>query len=171
MTNSGMRQPCWQVHRAMQQPRAPLTSSASAAYCCAAGDIAGEDDFWGNLTSYARFFVTVMLGTVNVVLEPFRKVRRKHCIKFCVIVRHRTRNACRQARHQLKGSGNVGLSKIALLSTRGQSQSHDASYLTMHSSSSLAGGQATGHGGGAGVWRSGLISLHDGDGQIDVGDW
>lgn len=41
-----------------------------------AADIAGEDDFWGNLTSYARFFVTVMLGTVNVVSQPFRKVRR-----------------------------------------------------------------------------------------------
>lgn len=81
--------------------------------------------------------MTVMLGTVNVVLEPFRKVRRKHCIIFCVIVRLRSRNACCQARHQFKGSGNVGLSKIALLSTRGQSQSHDTSYLTMHASPHL----------------------------------
>lgn len=40
-------------------------------------DIAGEDDFWGNLTSYARFFVTVMLGTVNVVSKPFRQAAKR----------------------------------------------------------------------------------------------
>jgi Protein of unknown function (DUF751) len=40
----------------------------------------GEEDFWGNVGAYIRFFVTVMLGTVNVVSQPFRKVTKSWSI-------------------------------------------------------------------------------------------
>ena len=34
----------------------------------------GEEDFWGNVGAYIRFFFTVLLGTANVASQPFRKV-------------------------------------------------------------------------------------------------
>jgi hypothetical protein len=40
-------------------------------------DVAENEDFWGNVLRYARFFVTVMLGTVNVMLRPFGGLLKK----------------------------------------------------------------------------------------------
>lgn len=34
-------------------------------------DLAEGDEFWSNVVRYMRFFVTVMLGTANVMIRPF----------------------------------------------------------------------------------------------------
>lgn len=50
------------------------------------GDIAGEEDFWGNVGAYFRFFVTVMLGTVNVVTKPFRDAAKSPATTAAVVL-------------------------------------------------------------------------------------
>jgi hypothetical protein len=40
-------------------------------------DVAESEDFWDNVLRYARFFVTVMLGTVNVMVRPFAGLLKK----------------------------------------------------------------------------------------------
>jgi hypothetical protein len=40
-------------------------------------DVAESEDFFDNVLRYARFFVTVMLGTVNVMVRPFAGLLKK----------------------------------------------------------------------------------------------
>lgn len=37
----------------------------------------GEQDFWGNIARYGRYFVTVMLGTGYVMVRPFQALLKK----------------------------------------------------------------------------------------------
>jgi Protein of unknown function (DUF751) len=63
----------------------------------------GEEDFWGNVGAYIRFFFTVLLGTANVASQPFRKVSRVNVRLPChpagaVCCRCRSPSACKHAR-------------------------------------------------------------------------
>mmetsp|Transcript_15971 Transcript_15971/g.47988 ORF Transcript_15971/g.47988 Transcript_15971/m.47988 type:complete len:234 (-) Transcript_15971:382-1083(-) len=40
------------------------------------GDLASEEDFWGNVGAYMRFFFTVMLGSANIITKPFREAAK-----------------------------------------------------------------------------------------------
>jgi Protein of unknown function (DUF751) len=64
---TGSKCHCTTVYLGSHQRIATLLLSADLA----AG---GEEDFWGNVGAYIRFFFTVLLGTANVASQPFRKV-------------------------------------------------------------------------------------------------
>lgn len=51
-----------------------------------AGDVAENEDFWGNVGSYGRYFVSVMAGTAYVMTKPFTDaLKRPKTAVFVVI--------------------------------------------------------------------------------------
>ena len=51
-----------------------------------AGDLAENEDFWGNVVSYGRYFVSVMLGTAYVMTKPFAEALKRPKTAVFVIV-------------------------------------------------------------------------------------
>lgn len=39
--------------------------------------MAENEDFWGNVVSYGRYFVSVMLGTAYVMTKPFTEALKR----------------------------------------------------------------------------------------------
>jgi len=42
-----------------------------------AGDFAENEDFWGNVVAYGRYFVSVMLGTAYIMTKPFAEALKR----------------------------------------------------------------------------------------------
>ncbi len=49
-------------------------------------DLAEEQEFWGNVARYGRFFVTVMLGTGSVLLRPLVEMFKRPVSAILAIV-------------------------------------------------------------------------------------
>lgn len=55
-------------------------------WSAAIGDLAENEDFWGNVVSYGRYFVSVMLGTAYVMTKPFAEALKRPKTAVFVIV-------------------------------------------------------------------------------------
>lgn len=62
------------VLSSIAEPAAAAEQGSQHTHVTSLFDVAEGEEFWSNVARYGRFFVTVMLGTVNVMLRPFGRL-------------------------------------------------------------------------------------------------